>query len=121
MAVGYSTSSATSEPSIRYAGRLVGDALNTLAQGEAIMMAGGGHQTSTSGRWGDYSGMGIDPSDNLTFWHSNEYYPATSGAGWNTRIGRFSFNPSLPTPTPTATVSPTATPTATVSPTATVN
>lgn len=91
MAIGYSASSATSEPSIRYAGRLAGDPANSLAQGEALLIAGGGHQTSSSGRWGDYSGLSIDPSDNLTFWHTNEYYPTTGGATWNTRIGKFKF------------------------------
>ena len=91
MAIGYSVSSSTAEPSIRYAGRLAGDTANSLAQGEALMIAGAGHQTSTSGRWGDYSGMNIDPSDNLTFWHTNEYFTATSSAGWNTRIGKFKF------------------------------
>src|SRR5947199_257014 len=54
-AIGYSTSSATQEPSIRYAGRMAADPLNNLAQGEAIMTVGGGHQTHSSGRWGDYS------------------------------------------------------------------
>ncbi len=96
MAIGYSNSSSTTEPSIRYAGRLAGDPLGTLAQGEAILQSGGGHQTSSSGRWGDYSSMGIDPADNLTFWHTNEYYSATSNAGWNTRIGKFKF-PVAPT------------------------
>jgi len=122
MAIGYSVSSSTSEPSIRYAGRLATDTASTLAQGEAIMIAGGGHQTSSSGRWGDYSGMGIDPSDNLTFWHTNEYYTATSSASWATRIGKFAFAaPGTPTPTATATATATGTPspTATASATAT--
>ena len=91
MAIGYSVSSSTSEPSIRYAGRLAGDSPNSLAQGEALLIAGGGHQTHSAGRWGDYSGMSIDPSDNLTFWHTNEYFSATSSASWNTRIGKFKF------------------------------
>src|SRR5205823_6464263 len=95
MAIGYSTSSATQEPSIRYAGRLAADPLNNLGQGEAIMTAGGGHQTHSSGRWGDYSYTSIDPVDNLTFWHTNEYYSATSSSSWNTRIGKFKF-PSPP-------------------------
>jgi hypothetical protein len=97
MAIGYSVSSATSEPSIRYAGRLAGDAANSLAQGEALMIAGVGHQTSSSGRWGDYSYLSIDPTDNLTFWHTNEYFTATSSAGWSTRVGKFKF-PSAPVP-----------------------
>ena len=95
MSIGYSASSASTEPSIRYAGRLAGDPLNTLAQGEAVMIAGGGHQTSSSGRWGDYSSLSLDPTDNLTFWHANEYYSATGSATWNTRIGKYKF-PSAP-------------------------
>ena len=97
MAIAYSTSGSTSEPSIRYAGRLAGDPVNTLAQGEAVMIAGGGHQTSSSGRWGDYCSLSTDPSDNLTLWHAHEYYSATSGSAWNTRIGKFKF-PSGPVP-----------------------
>jgi hypothetical protein len=98
LAIGYSASSATTEPSIRYAGRLANDPPNTLAQGEATLIVGGGHQTSGSGRWGDYSGMGLDPSDNATFWHTHEYYSGTSASAWNTRIGTFKF-PSAPTAT----------------------
>jgi hypothetical protein len=33
----------------------------------------------------------VDPSDNMTFWHVNEYYPTTSNASWATRIGKFNF------------------------------
>jgi hypothetical protein len=97
MAIGYAESSATTEPAVAYAGRLAGDPLNTLAQGEALMQAGGGHQTSSSSRWGDYSALGIDPADNSTFWHTNEYYSATGTSSWNTRIGKFKF-PSGPVP-----------------------
>jgi Fibronectin type III domain len=117
MAIGYSTSSGTQEPSIRYAGRLASDPLNNLGQGEAIMTVGGGHQTHSSGRWGDYSMTTIDPADNLTFWHTNEYYPVTSSANWFTRVGKFQFPVSTPTPTPTPT--PSATPTPAVTPTPT--
>ena len=85
------TSSATQQPSIRYAGRLASDSLNDLGQGEATMTAGGGHQTHSSGRWGDYSMLTVDPADNLTFWHTNEYYAATSSASWFTRVGKFQF------------------------------
>ncbi len=95
MAIGYSVSGTTSEPSIRYAGRLSSDPLSTLAQGEAIMQTGGGHQTNGASRWGDYSSLFIDPSDSLTFWHTNEYYSTTSSSSWNTRIGTFKF-PAVP-------------------------
>ena len=119
MAIGYSTSSATQQPSIRYAGRLASDPLSNLGQGEAVMTAGGGHQTHSSGRWGDYSMLTIDPADNLSFWHTHEYYPVTSSASWFTRIGKFQFPAASPTPTPTPTVTPTPTATPTVTPTPT--
>jgi hypothetical protein len=91
VAIGYSTSSPAQFPSIRYAGRLAIDAFNNLPQGEAIMTVGGGAQTHQTGRWGDYSMTTVDPSDNKTFWHVNEYYPTTDGASWFTQIGRFNF------------------------------
>jgi uncharacterized repeat protein (TIGR01451 family) len=115
VAIGYTASSATLDPSIRYAGRLATDPPNTMAQGEAIMTPGTGHQTSTSHRWGDYSSMFVDPSDTCTFYHTNEYYSATSAAAWNTRVGSFKFGScipaALPTPTPAASPTPTPTPT----------
>src|SRR5207248_10578975 len=61
MALGYSASNGTSvNPGIRLAGRLAGDPLGTMPQGEQTMVAGGGSQTGTS-RWGDYSAMSVDP------------------------------------------------------------
>ena len=122
VAIGYSTSSTTLNPEIRYAGRLAGDPINNMAQGEATLITSAGHQTSTSGRWGDYSTMFVDPTDNCTFWHVNEYYTATSSASWGTRIGSFRFPgcaASTPTPTATATATFTPTATATFTPTAT--
>ncbi|HEV8397109.1 MAG TPA: fibronectin type III domain-containing protein [Vicinamibacterales bacterium] len=91
IALGYSVSSATSFPSIRYTGRLAGDPLGTLPQGETTLIAGGGGQTHSSGRWGDYSAMTVDPTDGCTFWYTQEYYAATSIASWRTRIGSFKF------------------------------
>ena len=44
IAVGYSASSTTVFPSIRYAGRLASDPLGQLAQGEATLFAGTGSQ-----------------------------------------------------------------------------
>jgi hypothetical protein len=110
MAIGYSTSSSTTFPSIRYAGRLATDPLNDLGQGEAIMTEGGGSQLVPDGRWGDYSMLTIDPADNHTFWHANEYFVATNQFVWSTRIGKFNFQGG-PTPTPTPSATPTPTPT----------
>jgi hypothetical protein len=90
LAVGYSVSSSTTYPSARYAGRLAGDPVGTLAQGEAILAAGTGSQTSFSNRWGDYSMMGVDPTDDCTFWYTQQYYQ-TNSYDWRTRVGSFKF------------------------------
>src|SRR6185369_12943877 len=63
LALGFSASSAAMNPAIRYAGRLASDPVNTLAQGEATLIAGAGSQTDTGNRWGDYSDMTVDPVD----------------------------------------------------------
>ena len=90
MALGYSVSSATSFPSIRYTGRLAGDPLSTM-QDETLMFAGTGSQQASGNRWGDYSAMNVDPTDDCTFWYTQEYYPTTGTFGWRTRIGSFRF------------------------------
>jgi subtilisin-like proprotein convertase family protein len=102
IAIGYSVSSGTVFPGIRYAGRLATDPLNALTQGEAVMVAGSGIQTSTGNRWGDYSAMTIDPVDDHTFWFTSEYYNTTASVDWKTRIGSFKFPPAVPTPQPGA-------------------
>jgi hypothetical protein len=89
MALGYSVSGSRVFPGIRYAGRLASDPPGTLPQGEVTLAAGGGSQTHASARWGDYSSMNMDPTDDCTFWFTTEYYPTTSAAGWRTRIGSF--------------------------------
>lgn len=92
LAVGYSASSESTVPGIRYAGRLASDPPGELSQGEAVMFAGAGSQSGTSSRWGDYSDLTIDPADDCTFWYTNEYYPAgVSSFNWRTRIGSFTF------------------------------
>lgn len=96
MALGYSASSSTVFPSINYAGRLVTDPINTLAQGEATMFAGTGSQAFNCGsaachRWGDYTSMSVDPVDDCTFWYVGEYYITTTSTDWQTRIGSFKF------------------------------
>ncbi|MBI4587518.1 MAG: hypothetical protein HY725_01650 [Candidatus Rokubacteria bacterium] len=92
IALGYSVSGLFTYPSIRYAGRLASDPLGTLPQGEAKLIAGGGSQTSSSSRWGDYSMLKVDPTDDCTFWYTQEYYSSTSTSGWKTRIGSFKFS-----------------------------
>ncbi len=91
IALGYSVSSSSIYPSVRYTGRLATDPLGTMPQGENVLVAGSGSQTSSYGRWGDYSTMVVDPADDYTFWYTQEYYSTTSDRGWRTRIGSFNF------------------------------
>jgi hypothetical protein len=90
IALGFSASSSSINPQIRYAGRLTTDPLNTLS-GEQHLFDGTGSQTGTSNRWGDYSDMTVDPVDDCTFYYTNEYYATTTSFNWRTRIGYFKF------------------------------
>ncbi|HEX4441267.1 MAG TPA: carboxypeptidase regulatory-like domain-containing protein [Thermoanaerobaculia bacterium] len=92
VALGFSASSTTLNPSILWAGRLAGDPANTLAQGESTVQAGGGvQQSNTFNRWGDYSSMSVDPSDDCTFWYAQEYNANDGVFDWATRVAAFSF------------------------------
>jgi hypothetical protein len=90
MALGYSVSGGGLYPQIRYTGRLVGDLLGQMSQGEATIYEGKGSQTQ-SARWGDYTEMSVDPSDDCTFWYVNEYIPVNGAFNWHTRIASFKF------------------------------
>ena len=119
-AMGYAVSNATTNPGIRYAGRLASDPADTFGYGERELQAGGGAQTVTSGgvplnRWGDYASMTLDPSDGCTFWFAGEYYDAAAvsdfvpGGNWRTAISSFAY-PSCRSK-PTATTAPSISPT----------
>jgi hypothetical protein len=96
IAVGYSKSSANAGdyPSLVYAGRTPGDAAGTL-ETEVVLQQGQGSQSSGGfDRWGDYTSMTVDPTDDCTFWFTEEYLQATGqngGFNWSTAIGSFTF------------------------------
>ncbi len=89
VAAGYSESSSAMNPAIYINGRKVSDPLNTM-EGETLVFAGTGSQ-SGSNRWGDYSSMTIDPTDDCTFWYTSQYLAVTGSFNWNTRIVSFKF------------------------------
>jgi len=107
IALAFNSSSAVYSPSVRYTGRLAGDAPGEMTQGEADIIAGSGSQTSTSSRWGDYSMLAVDPSDGCTFWATLEYQATTGAAPWRTRIAAFKF-PNCGTAQPIAPAAPSA-------------
>lgn len=120
IALAYSASRSTINPGLRYVTRLATDPLGTF-QSEAILVNGGGSQTG-SNRWGDYSSLVVDPSNDCTFWYTGEYYTSNSTNQWKTRVGVFTI-PSCTnggTPPPTNTPGPSPTPSNTPTPTNTV-
>lgn len=93
IAMGYSVSSSSMSPDIGYTGRVPGDSLGQM-EGETDVLSSGGiaHGPRTSNfRWADYSSIAVDPTDDCTFWYTQEYMPASSSSNWSTRIASFSF------------------------------
>jgi hypothetical protein len=90
MAIGLSFDNKTSvKPSIAYTGRVPTDPLGTM-ESPLVVARGTGVETQ-SNRWGDYSSMSIDPSDDCTFWYSQEYFK-TNGLDWVSHVNSFKFN-----------------------------
>ena len=88
IALGYSAASSSLSPAIRVTGRVATDALNTMTQGETTIQSGAS-QTGGLTRWGDYTSMAVDPSDDCTFYYTNQYLAAAGSFNWHTRIGHF--------------------------------
>jgi len=89
--LGYSASSSGASPSVRYTSRMAGDPLGTMPGGEVVAQPGGGVQTASNNRWGDYSSMNVDPVDDCTFWFTQEYYANTGSFDFATRIVNLRF------------------------------
>jgi hypothetical protein len=89
VAVAYAYSSATEFPGIAYVPISAGvqGSESVLKAGEAAML---------SPRYGDYAGTALDPFDNLTIWHIEEYSKA--GAGWGTWISAIQISGPPPAP-----------------------
>lgn len=104
IAIGFSASSSTVRPSVRFAGREAADPLNTLSI-ENELHTGTGSQATGLSRWGDYSTMAVDPVDDCTFWFTSEYLKTNGTFNWSTRVGSFKFSsctgedPDPPAPT----------------------
>jgi len=90
IAVGYSVSSTALNPAIRFTGRAPADPLGTLGT-ELNIQTGTGSQLTGLSRWGDYSSISVDPTDDCTFWYTTEYLKANGTFNWSTRIANFKF------------------------------
>jgi hypothetical protein len=93
LALGYSASGPNDYPSVRYTGRAVTDPLGQLAQAEKVAFTGTGPQTEVEGRWGDYSDLTVDPTNDCTFFYTTEYLAEDTVVigTWRTRVVSFRF------------------------------
>lgn len=97
IAMGYTSMAGPTTPnpidfriSSYYTGRFNGDANGVMTVNEELIAAGNANIPST--RYGDYSKMDIDPSDDTTFWFINEY----QNSGRKGVVGAFQLVPPLP-------------------------
>jgi hypothetical protein len=89
LGLGYSVSGSSVFPYLAVTGKTSAETgmepettLNSMANGA---------QTNVN-RWGDYSSMSVDPSDDCTMWYANEYLKSTgSYTNWGTWIVGFKF------------------------------
>lgn len=87
--VGYTRSSASSWPSVYAAGPVIAGA----NPGETLVKAGEEAHYTYSNRWGDYTGMTIDP-DGVTFWYLGEYAKTNGNpqTNWGNYIGELTLD-----------------------------
>lgn len=101
LAVGYNYVNNQKVPSVLYTGKLANDSSGTLRP-EGTLINGTGVQKAFGYRWGDYSGLSVDPADDCSFWLTGQYYTLASQEfhdfAWLTRIGKFKFDECVPAP-----------------------
>jgi hypothetical protein len=100
----YSVSSKTVFPSVRYTGRRFDDPPGQMRNERTLVFGKGSQVNQTkelvTDRWGDYSSVSVDPSDDCTFWVTNQFQ-SQSGIldangihntfDWSTSIGAIRF------------------------------
>jgi hypothetical protein len=91
MIIGYSYSGPSTFASAVYA--VIPSGATMLQDSGLFLAQGAGINTEVdplvpgTARWGDYSGISLDPADNGSFWVFNEY--ATSSNSWATTVGGY--------------------------------
>src|SRR5438309_8030536 len=95
IALGFSASNNTNPsvfPSVFYTARHAGDPPGQMTLGEGSIINGTGSQTG-SPRWGDYTAIDIDPTDETTLWYIHEYVPMKGYFGLLFRLVNFKLGP----------------------------
>ena len=86
----YIESSSTEFVSMYVTGRTPSDPTGTMETGVRTLA---GTATYGGSRMGDYSGIGVDPSNPTTFWAENEFINNSGAGSWATGIASFSLAP----------------------------
>ena len=90
IAAGYSVSGSSTYPSIRFSGQSIyNSGTGEFDIPETSIFEGAKSQTGVD-RWGDYSMMSVDPTDDKTFWYTNQY--TNGGWNWRTKIASFYYD-----------------------------
>ncbi len=87
---------------VAFTGRRASDPLGQMTVDEYIL-AEGENPISSGARFGDYSHMSIDPTNDRTFWFTAQY---AEGGGWSTRIAAFELRRDTTDLGPTVLVTP---------------
>jgi hypothetical protein len=90
----YSISGNGVKPGVAFTARAPTDPAGIMGA-ESVLKAGGGVQDTPSrhlSRWGDYSGLTVDPVDDCTFWFTTEFQGANGVFNWRTTIAKFKLN-----------------------------
>lgn len=103
MALSSSVAGAARRAEIATAGRLSSDTLGTIQAPTTVQTSSTNYNIGLqngSYRWGDYSGSGVDPMDDMTIWSFQEYCDSTNS--WRVRV----FQLRAPPPATVSTLTP---------------
>ncbi len=95
LGVTYMQSSINQYVSMYVTGQVPGAPLGTMSPG--VLVQAGSLSQPDSFRTGDYSGIALDPADDLTFWAINQYYGPDINNIWNTWVASFTVQSSIGT------------------------
>lgn len=109
--LGYTVSGTDLSPSIYFSGRRDSDPKGQLERETQIVNGGsqrcklsnerceksclqrdGKCSTSLAARWGDYTTLTIDPTDDCTMWYTAQYLTEDGLFDWKTKIAKIRFN-----------------------------
>jgi hypothetical protein len=85
----FTGSSTTIPANLNFAGRVVGDAAGVMGAPQLLEASAGDNYSQ--GRWGDYFGVDVDPTDNYTFWGIGMTISPTNS--WRTSIFSWRVGP----------------------------